>query len=76
MPTLNADDMAAVKMKGIQFVTDASGEKTAVLIDLRKHGELWEDIYDALTAHQRAREPRVSLETVKRSLIRQGKFGD
>ena len=55
-------------MKGIQFVTDESGRKTAVLIDLRKSGELWEDIYDSLTAQQRADEPRESLESVKKRL--------
>lgn len=30
-------------MEGIQFVIDDKGQKTAVLIDLKKHGELWED---------------------------------
>ena len=32
-------------MKGIQYVVDDSGEKTAVVIDLREYGELWEDFY-------------------------------
>jgi hypothetical protein len=32
-------------MNGIQFVSNARGEKVAVQIDLRKHGELWEDFY-------------------------------
>jgi hypothetical protein len=53
-------------MKGIQFVTDEQGRKTAVLIDLKKYGELWEDIYDSLLAQKRADEPRESLETVKK----------
>ena len=47
-------------MKGIQYVVDESGEKTAVLIDLKEHGELWEDLYDALIAEQRRDEPRPS----------------
>ena len=29
-------------MRGIEFVIDEKGEKRAVLIDLRQHGELWE----------------------------------
>ncbi len=37
-------------MKGIQCVVDESGEKTAVLIDLKEHGTLWDDLYDALIA--------------------------
>lgn len=61
-------------MKGIQFVTDDRGEKIAVLIDLKKCGELWEDIYDSLTARQRAHEPRETLESVERRLRRQGKL--
>jgi len=61
-------------MKGIQFVTDDEGRKTAVLIDLKKHGELWEDFYDILTARARAGEPRESLETVKKHLEGHGKL--
>jgi hypothetical protein len=61
-------------MKGIQFVTDDRGEKTAVLIDLKKYGELWEDIYDSLTARQRAHEPRETLESVEYRLRKQGKL--
>jgi len=53
-------------MKGIQFITDDQGRKTAVLIDLKKYGELWEDIYDSLLAQKRAGEPRETLETVKK----------
>ena len=61
-------------MEGIQFLVDESGEKTAVLIDLKKYGELWEDFYDSLTAHARADEPRESLESVKERLRQQGKL--
>jgi hypothetical protein len=63
-------------MKGIQFVTDDKGQKTAVLIDLRKYGELWEDFYDGLIAAKRADEPRESLEFVKKRLQQQGKLDD
>jgi hypothetical protein len=41
-------------MKGIQFVVDDRGEKTAVLINLQEHGDLWEDFYDCLIARARA----------------------
>jgi len=61
-------------LEGIQFVTNAAGEKTAVLIDLKRYGELWEDFYDALVAHQRADEPRESLEAVREALEQQGKL--
>ena len=55
-------------MKGIQFVIDDKGEKTAVQIDLNQHGDLWEDFYDNLIAKSRAKEPRESLKSVKRRL--------
>lgn len=61
-------------MKGIQFVSDDKGQRVAVLIDLKKHGELWEDFYDSLVARVRAREPRETLESVKKRLRSQGKL--
>ncbi len=62
-------------MEGIQFVTNDKGQKVAVLIDLKKYGEAWEDFYDSLTARLRADEPRESLEAVKKRLRKQGKLG-
>ena len=62
-------------MEGIQFVTDEQGQRVAVMIDLRKHGELWEDFYDSLTARARADEPRETLDSVKKRLRKQGKLG-
>ncbi len=55
-------------MKGVQFVVDDQGEKKAVLIDLRKNKQLWEDFFDVALAEQRADEPRESLSEVKRKL--------
>ncbi len=46
-------------MKGIQFVVDDKGKKTAVLINLKEWGELWEDIYDVLISESRRNEPTV-----------------
>jgi len=63
-------------MEGIQFVVDDKGKKVAVLIDLHKYGELWEDFYDNLTARLRAEEPRETLTAVKKHLRRQGKLSD
>jgi hypothetical protein len=57
-------------MEGIRYVTDDKGRKTAVLIDLKKFGELWEDFYDALIAEQSADEPRELLEVVREKLRR------
>ena len=61
-------------MSGVQFLVDARGQKTAAVIDLKKHAAVWEDFYDTLLARQRAHEPRESLASVKRRLIRSGKL--
>ena len=61
-------------VSGIRFVVDEHGDKTAVQIDLKEHGELWEDFYDALLAQARADEPRESLEEVRQRLTEQGKL--
>ena len=63
-------------MEGIRFVTNDKGERVAVHIDLRKHGDLWEDVYDRLTARKRAKEPRESFASVKARLIKQRKLND
>lgn len=60
-------------IKGIQYLVDDSGERQAVLIDLKEHGELWEDIYDTLLVEQRANEPRETIGEVKREI---GLLGD
>ena len=57
-------------VKGIQFLVNERGEKTAVVIDLRKNAELWEDFYDRALADSREREPRESLEFVEQHLQR------
>jgi hypothetical protein len=57
-------------MNGVQYVVDDRGERRAVVIDLRKHAELWEDFYDRVLAESRRDEPHESLETVKARLGR------
>ncbi len=52
-------------MTGINFVINDKGKKSAVVIDLKKHGKLWEDFYDSLKVKQRKSEPRETLQMVK-----------
>ena len=56
-------------IKGVQFVIDDDGQKKAVLIDLKKHREIWEDFYDTLQVKERESEPRESLEEVKKKVL-------
>lgn len=61
-------------MSGITYVTNENGKRVAVQIDLKKHGELWEDFHDVLTAKKRRGEPRESLASVKSRLKKKGKL--
>ncbi len=57
------------QIEGVDFVVDISGERKAVLIDLHRHRELWEDFYDTLLVQARVEEPRESLEEVKTKVL-------
>ena len=57
-----------MNMPGIEFLIDRKGRKKAVLIDLKKHKGLWEDLFDAYVAHRRRNEAREPLARVKRMI--------
>ena len=40
-------------MRGVQFMVDATGRKTGVVIDPRKNPELWEDLFDRALVRKR-----------------------
>jgi hypothetical protein len=61
-------------MDGVQFIVDSEGKKTGAVISLKKHGRLWEDIYDNWLAEKRRREPRETLRSVRLRLKRSGKL--
>ncbi len=61
-------------MRGINFITNDEGERVAVMIDLKKYGDLWEDFYDGLMAKKRMNEPRETLESVRKLLKKNGKI--
>lgn len=49
-------------MTGIQFVTDDKGRRTAILIDLKKHGAALEDFWDGLISESRRKEKGIPYE--------------
>jgi len=55
-------------IRGIRFLSDDAGTRTAVVIDLRQHRRVWEDMYDVIVAESRKHEPRIPWEAVKRRL--------
>jgi hypothetical protein len=61
-------------MDGVQFLVDSQGKKTGVVRNLKKHGHLWEDIYDNWLAQKRKHEPRETLQFVRARLKRQGRL--
>jgi hypothetical protein len=65
-------DSEKVRLKGVRFVIDAEGNKTAVMLDLAEWGELWEDIYDNMIANQRADEPLMTLDEFETELRAEG----
>lgn len=52
-------------MKGIHYVTDDAGKRTAVLINLAEWGEIWEDIQDVLVSESRKNENTVSWKKLR-----------
>lgn len=49
-------------MTGIRFVVDEKGNRVAVLIDLKKHGAIWEEIWDGLVSESRRKEKSIPYE--------------
>jgi len=60
-------------VEGIQFVVDDDGKKKAVLIDLEKWGDLWEDFYDVLISELRRDEPRIAWDELKAEMMEEEK---
>jgi hypothetical protein len=50
------------------FSVNERGQKTAAVIDLRKHEQVWEDFYGSLLTQTRAKEPRETLAAVRQRL--------
>ena len=61
-------------MKGVKYFYDEKGEPIAVLIDLKKNPEVWEDFYDFMTLDERRTEPTRTLAEVEQRLKKLGKI--
>ena len=60
-------------MSGIQFVTDEKGRKAGVLIDLKKHGAIWEDFWDGLMSESRRKEKGIPYEQYRAGRLRRAR---
>lgn len=61
-------------IRGVKFLFDERGEKTAVMIDLRQGRGLWEDILDVATARSRERESTESWATIRARIEKAGRL--
>ncbi|PYT26275.1 MAG: hypothetical protein DMG57_22050 [Acidobacteria bacterium] len=57
-------------MSGIQYVTDEKGRKVGVLIDLKKHGAIWEDFWDGLVSESRRKEKGILNEQCRATRLK------
>jgi hypothetical protein len=60
-------------MTGIQFVTDEQGRKVGVLIDLKKHGAIWEDFWDGLVSELRRKEKGIPYEQYRATRLKRAR---
>jgi hypothetical protein len=59
-------------MKGIQYVSDESGKKTAVLISLEEYEAVWEDVYDILVSESRKNESTIPWKRIRTEIGKKG----
>jgi hypothetical protein len=50
-------------MKGIEYLIDDKGERKSIVIDLKKWGDLVEDLLDAIDAKERVEEESIPYRT-------------
>ncbi len=60
-------------MTGIQYVTDEKGRRTAVLIDLKMYGDLWEDFWDGLVSQTRRKEKSIPYQEYRTNRLKRGR---
>ena len=57
-------------MKGISYITDEKGNKTAVIISLKNYQEEIEDFLDGLEAQSRLNEPSMDFEKTVNKILK------
>ncbi len=57
-----------------QFVVDAKGKKTGVILSMKRYQKLMEDLHDLAVVVERHAEQPLSFEELKRRLYRPRRF--
>ena len=60
--------------RNVQYVTDAKGERTAVILPLDEYEELLEDLHVTRIAEETKDDERIPWKEVKADLISEGKL--
>jgi len=55
-----------------QFVVDAKGKKTVVILSLKRYQKLMEDLHELAVVDERQSEKPISLDEMKRRVKRDG----
>jgi len=63
-------------MTGIRYITDERGKKTDLVINLEKHGQIVEDLLDALLVEERETEDSIPFDEFVQQLKAEGKIDD
>ena len=59
-------------LKEVQYITDVKGKKTGVLLSLKQYQKMLEDLNDLVVIAERRNEPNVTLEEMKKRLVKDG----
>ena len=65
--------IVTMKTKPQEFIVDSKGNKTGVVLSLRRYRKLMEDLHDLAVVAERRSEPAISLEELKRRLKKNGR---
>ncbi len=57
-------------MKGVNYITDEVGNKTAVVINIKNYKEEIEDFLDGLEAQNRLKEPSMNFEKAVSKILK------
>ena len=69
-----SDDIQEKEMttEDVQYVVDEKGDRTAVIVPIGEYEELIEDLHDLAIIAERREEPTVSLDELRKKLIKDG----
>ena len=63
-------------MTGIRYITNEKSQKTDLIISLKEHGEIVEDLLDALLIEERKSEDSIPFDEFVKQLKAEGKLDE